>query len=455
MLDEVYNYGSFKQSKMFAAGVTCSDCHEPHSAKLRFSGDGVCHQCHALNKYGVEGHHGHKVTSATCVSCHMPTRTYMVIDPRHDHGFRVPRPDLSVKFGTQNACNNCHVDKSPEWAASAIEHWHGPNRKGFQSYAPALDAAWTGRGDAASLLAKIAADRSAPAIARASALTELSSRVTASNTALLRSGLSDPDPMVRIGALDMLEGVATAQRWPLASFLLEDAVQGVRVRAAAVLAGVEMSRLSASDRDLFDRAAKEFVAAMRFNADRPESRAMLGSFYLQRGAMADAETELRAALRLSAQFAPAAINLADLYRRLGRDGDGEAVLRAALAQGSQDAGVHHALGLTLVRLGRREDAIAELGIAAQRAPGLARYAYVHAVALHSVGRGAEGISVLKDNLARHPDDRDTLLALINFSREGGDIPSALAYAQQLARLHPTDPDVIRLMEGLRRQVTQP
>ena len=38
MLDEVYNYGSFKQSKMFAAGVTCSDCHEPHAAKLRAGG---------------------------------------------------------------------------------------------------------------------------------------------------------------------------------------------------------------------------------------------------------------------------------------------------------------------------------------------------------------------------------------------------------------------------------
>src|SRR5882757_3875721 len=39
MLDEVYNYGSFKQSKMFAAGVTCSDCHDPHGTKLRLAVD--------------------------------------------------------------------------------------------------------------------------------------------------------------------------------------------------------------------------------------------------------------------------------------------------------------------------------------------------------------------------------------------------------------------------------
>ena len=53
MQDEVYNYGSFKQSRMFAAGVTCSDCHDPHSDKLKASGDGVCLQCHASDKYAA------------------------------------------------------------------------------------------------------------------------------------------------------------------------------------------------------------------------------------------------------------------------------------------------------------------------------------------------------------------------------------------------------------------
>src|SRR5262249_44569986 len=51
MRDEVYNYGSFKQSKMFAAGVTCSDCHDPHSGKVRHSGDNACLTCHSPAKY--------------------------------------------------------------------------------------------------------------------------------------------------------------------------------------------------------------------------------------------------------------------------------------------------------------------------------------------------------------------------------------------------------------------
>jgi Flp pilus assembly protein TadD len=451
MLDEVYNYGSFKQSKMFAAGVTCSDCHDPHSAKLRVPGDGACLQCHAVDKYAATAHHGHAGSPPACASCHMPISTYMVVDQRHDHSFRIPRPDLTVKLGTPNTCNGCHADKSPDWAAAAIERWHGPNRKGFQTFAPALHAAWTGKAEAARLLAQVAADRATPAIARASALAELGPRLTPAAIPLVRASLSDPDPMVRIGALDVVEALPVSQRWPLASALLGDDVKGVRTRAAYVLAGAETARLSTAERERFEGAAQEFVAAMRFNADRPESRSMLGSFYLRRGAAAEAEAEFKAALRLSRQYTPAAINLADLYRQLGRENDGEQILRQALAEGAQDAGVHHALGLTLVRLKRLDAALDELRLAAQLAPEQARYAYVYAVALNSAGRASEAISVLTDSLSRHPDDRDTLLALISFAREGGDIPSALAYAQKLARIAPTDPNVTRLLQDLERQ----
>ena len=98
--DEVYNWGSFLQSKMYANGVTCSDCHDPHSGKLRAEGNGLCATCHLTSKYDTATHHHHKPASAgaACVSCHMPTTNYMVVDPRHDHSLRVPRPDLSVKI---------------------------------------------------------------------------------------------------------------------------------------------------------------------------------------------------------------------------------------------------------------------------------------------------------------------------------------------------------------------
>jgi len=362
MRDEVYNYGSFKQSKMFAAGVTCSDCHDSHSAKLRFPGDNTCLQCHSSETYANAKHNGHAGANPplACISCHMPTRTYMVVDVRHDHSFRVPRPDLSAKLGTPNACTDCHANKTAAWAASAIEQWHGPNRKGVQTFGDAFDAAWSGTASAATQLADVAANAATPAIVRATALTELASRISPANVNLARAGLADPDPMVRIGALDMLEALPPAQLWPLASPLLSDPIRGVRIRAASLLAGIPPASVPPADRDRVERAVAEFLAAQRLNADRPEARSTLGGFHARRGQFAEAEAEYKAALRLAPQYGPAAINLADLYRGLGRDADGEAILRTALASSPGDAGLHHALGLTLVRMGRRGHAVEEL-----------------------------------------------------------------------------------------------
>ncbi len=238
-------------------------------------------------------------------------------------------------------------------------------------------------------------------------------------------------------------------RW--LSPLLSDSVRGVRIRAVSLLAAVPTPRQPPADRDRFDHAAAEFIAAQRLNADRPEARTALGSFYAHRGNTAEAETEFTAALRLSPQFAPAAINLADLYGNEGRDGDSIKILQETIAAAPRDAGLHHALGLALVRLKRNDEALAELNKASELDPDRSRYAYVYAVALHSAGRVQEALTALKANLARHPNDRDTLLALISFNRDNGDAKSALDYAQQLAQISPADPGLSKLIDELRRQ----
>ena len=139
ILGEVYVYGSFLQSKMYRQGVRCTDCHNPHSLKLDAEGNRVCTKCHQLTppsefptlkakNYDTPEHHHHAPGSegARCVNCHMAARTYMVVDPRRDHSFRIPRPDLSVAIGTPNACNGCHQDKDAQWAAGTIASWNGP-----------------------------------------------------------------------------------------------------------------------------------------------------------------------------------------------------------------------------------------------------------------------------------------------------------------------------------------
>jgi predicted CXXCH cytochrome family protein len=450
MQDEVYNYGSFKQSKMFAKGVTCSDCHDPHSAKLKLEGDKVCTQCHA-ETYATAAHSHHEgvTPEVSCVSCHMPARTFMVIDKRHDHSFRVPRPDLSAKLGTNNACTDCHKDKSSDWAAAAIAGWFGPDREGFQTYGPAFHAAWNDEADAQQLLAAVVDDPQTPAFARASALEAMT--LSRSALALAQKTLSDPDPLVRIAALDMLEGVPAGQLWTMVSPLLTDPVRGVRIRAASLLAGMPTAGLSQDDRTKLDNAVKEFIASNELNADRPESRAALANFYARRGDTAKAEEEYKAALRLSPSFAPAAANLADLYRQLGHDAEAETVLRQALKRSPQDAGLHHALGLALVRLKREDEALAELGRATELEPARARYAYVYAVALGSKGRYDEAVKVLEQSLARHPGDRDTMVALIGFNRNAGNTAAALRYAEQLSKSEPDNTELNALIKNLRAQ----
>ncbi|MGB8044597.1 MAG: tetratricopeptide repeat protein [Pseudolabrys sp.] len=453
-VEEPYNYVPFKQSKMFAAGVTCSDCHNPHSGKQTFAGNGVCLQCHASETYAnaKHSHHEQAATQPNCISCHMPARTYMVIDPRHDHSMRIPRPDLSVKLGTPNACNYCHADKSAQWAAEAVDRWFGPTRKGFQTYADAFRAASTDGAGAEKLLAAVAADGNTPNVARASALMQLASRVSPANADLARRGLSDPDPMVRIGAMDMLANVPAAQIWPLVAPLLSDSVRGVRTRAASLLAAVPTERQPPADRERFESAAAEFVAVQRLNADRPENRSILANFYARRGLTGEAEAEFKAALQLSPQYTPAAINLADLYRATGRESEGLALLRTAVTASPQDAGLHHALGLALVRQKQNDEALDELRRATELAPNQVQYAYVYGVGLHSAGRVEDSIAVLKDNVGKHPADRDSLLALVAFNRDAGNLASALEYAQRLAQLAPDDRQISELVDSLKRQI---
>ncbi|HEX7217255.1 MAG TPA: cytochrome c3 family protein [Methylomirabilota bacterium] len=453
--DEVYEYGSFRQSRMFQRGVTCSDCHDPHSGQLRAAGSQVCLGCHSADKYTAATHHFHPPGSsgADCLGCHMPTTTYMVVDPRRDHSLRVPRPDLSVTLGVPNACSRCHADRPAAWAAKQVETWYGHTPRGYQRYAEALAAGAAGAPGSGGLLEAVARDGDQPAIARASALAR---RAPASPGAgdLIRSALKDGDPLVRRAAAAALEGVEPARRVEPLAPLLDDSVRAVRLEVARLLAGAPREHLTDAQRAAFDHAYGEYVAAERFNADRPESHLNLALLYGAQRRTAEAEAELRTALVLDPRFVPAAVNLADLYRAGGRDPEGERVLRDVLAADPRSAAAHHALGLLLVRAKRQADALRELETAARLAPDRARYTYVYAIGLDGAGRRRQAIDVLERSLLRHPYDRDTLSALIAFTRESGEPRRALDYARRLAALDPGSPETAQLVKRLEAEAAR-
>ena len=449
--DEVYVYGSFLQSKMYKAGVTCSDCHDPHTLKTRADGNALCSSCHLASKYDTIEHHRHEPesTGAHCVSCHMPVRTYMVVDPRRDHSIRVPRPDLSVASGTPNACSQCHTDRPPSWAAVHVLNWSSDSAP-FH-YGEALLAARQGDRDGDVPLVRVSDDTTMPNIIRATAMDALGAYSGNAAISALQRGIEDDDPLVRLGAAGALAGVETTLAVRMAAPLLTDSLRAVRIQAAQALAGARNGLAGSTGVAMLDSALSEYVASQQIHADRPESFVNLGALYARLGRRDDAEAAYQAAIRVGAYFIPAYVNLADLYRQQNREGDAERVLRAALARGGDMATVHHALGLALVRQQRLDEAIRSLRNAAELEPSNLRFNYVFGVALNSNGDQAGALEVYERVYDAYPTDLDLLLALATTYRDAGKTGEALRYARELAGLVPNNPNVQQLV----RQLTSP
>lgn len=446
MRDEVFNDHAFKQSLMYAKGVVCSDCHDPHSAKLKAPGAQVCGQCHAPEKFTSVQHTGHQGSGAPdCIGCHMPVRTYMVIDKRHDHSFRIPRPDLSMKTGEPNACNDCHKDKSAAWAAERVAQWHGPNRRGFQHWGETFALARKNDPAARPGLIALIRDPANPALVRATALDEVLRFPTRETTDAAVQSVNDPAPIVRVAALRALGGLPLAERVAFLAPLLRDPVRAVRIEAAQAiaLAGGAPS-LPIGDLLVYEQALAEAEAVRALNADRPEARAGLAQLWAQSGQMAAAEQELRAALARSPDAAILAINLADLYRATGREADASAILSQFLMRNPAAAAARHAYGLSLVRQKKSHEALAALRRAYEEEPSNARYAYVYGVALQSAGQGAEGRAILEQALKAHPWNADINNALLADALRANDAERAAPYAARLMTLRPDDPALARL-----------
>jgi Flp pilus assembly protein TadD len=451
ILDEVYEYGSFVQSKMYREGVTCKDCHDPHRLSLRTEGNSVCAACHLPEKFGSPKHHFHEPGSegAQCASCHMPSRRYMVIDERRDHSFRIPRPDLSEKLGTPNACTACHQNRSNAWAAEAVSAWYGENRE--LHYGEAIHAGRLGLAGGTSALSALAADTKTPAIARGTALMLLERYPTPSSADRIQISLQDPDPLVRIGAAYGARSLEPSLRHRGVFPLLNDPLRAVRLEAVRALASVPEEWMSPEQRSRFAEVLEEYRSGQMVNADWPEAHMNLGVLYAERGDIEKAESSYRKALRLDPDFSGGYVNLADLYRVQGRDAEGEKLLREGLERLPQSADLHHSLGLLFVRQKRSDEALPAFARAAELRPDETRYAYVYAVALESRGELRRAIDVLEKAHEGNPQDREVLFALASFHQKAGQASSALDFAEKLLALAPDDPQVRELASALRKQ----
>ena len=458
--DEVYIYGSFRQSKMYSEGVRCTDCHDAHTATLKADGNAICTQCHhpggndrfpslTAKVYDHPSHHYHPEGSAgtQCVSCHMPERTYMVVDPRRDHAFSIPRPDLSARLGTPNACIGCHDDKPHDWAADAITRWFGGDAWRGPTFAEALAAGRDQAPGGSGPLAGIVTDPTQPAIIRATAM-DLLGGYGAAALEPARASLSDSDPAVRMAAVAALDAVPVEDRIASVAPLLRDPVRSVRIEAARVLSAGAQNRLGGDQARAFEATLAELEAVQKIALDTPGAHLNLAVVDANAGRYDSAERRYRAALRLDPDFTPARANLAQLLSQRRRHGEAEVVLREGLSRVPTQGELAYMLGLLLAETGRVAEAAAALADAATLLPKRARVRYNLGLALSLLERHDDAEEALLAAQRLDPSDPSIAYALVALYLPQNRVEDAAAWAQKLVDLVPDDPDAKRLRDRL-------
>lgn len=466
ILDEVFEYGSFQQSKMARAGVTCFDCHKPHEGTVKAVGNALCTQCHTetaperFEKYDPGGvfdttahtHHPTGSPGAQCANCHMSQRTYMKADPRRDHSFVIPRPDLSEAYGVPNACTSCHEGRTNAWSAETMDKWYGTHWRNRPTIAHAFAAAAQDDRAAIDDLRRFLADREQPGIVRGSAIAEMTRLDGVATAADVEVAAKDSDPLVRLGAAEAAASLPPELRLAAIGVLLGDEARAVRVAAARALGSTPSLDLLGGQRRVFDAAVDDLRAYVQANADVAEAQSTYGSFLFEQRRTDDAEKAFRRAIALDPTLSGVRINLAELYRASGDNEKSEQTYAEAVAANPDMADLRYGHGLSLVRQKAMPDAIRELEAAVRLAPANSRYRTTAAIALDAVGRTDDAFELFDPTVPGGATDANLLGTAIQLGLKLGRYAETLEFAEALARLQPNDPRTAELVRQLQDAV---
>ncbi len=470
ILEEVYVYGSFTQSKMYRHGVRCSDCHDVHSIKPLKEGNALCLQCHRANQYDTKEHHFHKQkdepgepvrsaageilfevgTGAQCVLCHMPGRNYMGIDYRPDHSFRIPDPSLNAALNTPDACLRCHVDKDTDWSDASISKWYGPGR--LPHYGNVIAK---GRGQvpaAAEKLIRLATDPLYPVIVRATALSLLAVYPGEQTDQAMELALMDDEALIRRTAVASIQLPDQEKLAKIIGSMLYDPVKGVRIEAASRLAGDLTKHLDADQQKVFKVVLQEFEAAMLYSADFSFGRYNLANLYGELDRPQDAISNYEAAIKIDSQFYPAKVNLAMLYNQQGKIDQAEKLLREVVESEPGLYEISYSLGLLLVEMEQYNDAITYLEKAAKGLPDRSRIHYNLGLLYQQLQRTMRAEKELQLALMLEPNDLDFQYGLADHYLKRGMLREARRIAEKMAATHPDNPIGSQMLNYIDRNI---
>ncbi|MCA9424686.1 MAG: tetratricopeptide repeat protein [Candidatus Omnitrophica bacterium] len=435
--DEDYVYSSFRMSRMYHEGVTCLDCHLPHTGKTKFEGNTLCLQCHA-DKINPTEHSHHKVDQpgGFCVNCHMPTTVYMQRQPRRDHGFTIPDPKLTIEADVPNACNRCHDDKSPEWALEATEKWWGPvDERVNGKRSRAVLAVRNNAPDALPRLLEVA--RNDPLTTwKAIAVGLLKSFMGSPQAVQVATSLLDhPDPLVRTMAVDSFEHLGGSYPAQLQA-KLTDPVRSVRIRAAWLL-----------HQQLEDShpAFRELLDYLRLSADQPVGALQLATVYRQRDRGNEAVELLDRALDWSPDSEVLWEALAATYSQLGRGQDAVALLEKGRRELPNSSQIRYSLGLAYAETGDLPASIEVLNEACSINPDFTRAWYNLGLAYHQTGQQEAALGALRKALELEPRNPDYPYTLATVCRDLGRVDDAIHFLQETLQIQPNHPQATRLM----------
>ncbi|AHZ67698.1 TPR domain-containing protein [Pseudomonas mandelii JR-1] len=455
--DEVFEHGSFAQSKMFDKGVRCSNCHNPHNTELKAPGNGVCLQCHntagKTSVTGVDGkglqaknydsiehtRHTPGQPGSQCVDCHMPGKFYMGNDFRHDHSFSIPNPERAKKLGTPDACLTCHQGKAGDKVTEQFKLWNTATTAQAPRYDESLWLIRNGQPGAAQALYEQLQRSNLPAIQRATLLAELPLYPSEQALKLATKDLSNPAPQVRESAVRAISAfLPPPERAPLLTPLLDDPVKAVRIVAARDLLSVARNGLGSAQAN-WNAAIAEYEAVQKSLAERAESNLNLAMLYQASGRNDEVESLLRTALKRDPDFYPALVTLVQWLEANGRGQEAQTLLAQSLKEHPDNALLQHTQGLALVRAGQSAQAMPALRKAAQLEPQNAQYGYVLAVALHDSGKVDEACEELERLLNVQPANRNARLSLIQYYLDNGQEPKAQVLLQRWKKMNGGDP----------------
>ncbi|MGB0836767.1 MAG: tetratricopeptide repeat protein [Flavobacteriaceae bacterium] len=439
--DEDYVYGSFLQSKMYHQGVSCKDCHNVHSTKLKLPGKNVCAQCHIPELYDTPDHSKHNFAdnNPDCISCHMPKQKIMVVDPRSDHSMRIPRPDLSEKTGSFNACNNCHKDKSVQWAVQGFKELYGNKYDTIGHYGLTLQSLRKNEPGAQLKLDALMADPEIPEIIKATAYSLIDYQNNPQGLKYLQEGLKNSNAIIRRSATQSIANLRPEQQFTYAKSMVNDSVLSVRFASYTFLYNIPLENLNPTDQELVKKVQLEYFKQLSYFQDRSAGEANIGSAYASLGQIQRAEKHFRKALELDSLNRFAMVNYADLKRQENKDQQAVILLKEALKIDPNLTLASQALGFTYIRLKRTDLAMQEFKQAYEKNPTDPNAVYYYAIMLNDAKQTSKAITILEKSLSKDPYNSLILNLAFSMYRQTGNRDKAIEVLNTFVRLYPNNP----------------